>query len=126
MNRAEFEILKHFKDRLTGEKAAQGSLGFDLEEFVLYRCIIGSRAYGLETDGSDTDVRGIYIAPAEMQWSLFGAPEQFEELLLGAAKIHHDGAQGQPERTGMLLFTPCREGNDSWRGTPRHARAVSF
>jgi predicted nucleotidyltransferase len=28
---------------------------------------------------SDTDLRGIYLAPAELQWSLFGAPEQFED-----------------------------------------------
>jgi len=79
MVRAEFEILKHFKDRLSAEKPLPESLGFDLEEFVLYRCVVGSRAYGLETEGSDTDIRGIYIAPAELQWSLFGAPEQFED-----------------------------------------------
>lgn len=36
-------------------------------------------AYGLESDSSDTDLRGVYIAPAAMQWSLFGAPGQFEE-----------------------------------------------
>jgi predicted nucleotidyltransferase len=33
----------------------------------------------LDTDESDTDLRGIYLAPAELQWSLFGAPEQFED-----------------------------------------------
>ena len=41
--------------------------------------MVGSRAYGLDNDESDTDRRGIYIAPADMQWSLFGAPEQFED-----------------------------------------------
>jgi predicted nucleotidyltransferase len=40
---------------------------------------MGSQAYGLETEASDTDRRGIYVAPAELQWSLFGAPEQFED-----------------------------------------------
>jgi predicted nucleotidyltransferase len=40
---------------------------------------VGSRAYGLDGEDSDTDVRGVYLAPAEMQWSLFGAPEQFED-----------------------------------------------
>jgi predicted nucleotidyltransferase len=44
-----------------------------------YRCVVGSRAYGLDNDESDTDRRGIYLAPAELQWSLFGAPEQFED-----------------------------------------------
>lgn len=45
---------------------------------VIFRCVIGSRAYGLETAESDTDRRGIYLPPAELHWSLFGVPEQLE------------------------------------------------
>lgn len=45
---------------------------------VIYRCVIGSRAYGLATDDSDTDRRGIYLPPADLQWSLYGVPEQIE------------------------------------------------
>ena len=45
---------------------------------VIYRCVIGSRAYGLDTDESDTDRRGIYLPPADLQWSLYGVPEQLE------------------------------------------------
>jgi len=45
---------------------------------VIYRCVIGSRAYGLDDDTSDTDRRGIYLPPAELHWSLFGVPEQVE------------------------------------------------
>ena len=72
----QLEVLKHFKDRLdSGAPAA----GFDLESFIIFRCVVGSRAYGLDHDESDTDRRGIYLAPAELQWSLFGAPEQFED-----------------------------------------------
>jgi hypothetical protein len=71
------EVLKHFKDRLPGAESATGE--FDLESLVMYRCVVGSRAYGLDNDDSDTDRRGIYVAPAELQWSLFGAPEQFED-----------------------------------------------
>jgi predicted nucleotidyltransferase len=71
------EVLKHFKDRLEGGAAAQDA--FDLEQFVIYRCVVGSRAYGLDTETSDTDERGVYVAPADLQWSLFGAPEQFED-----------------------------------------------
>jgi predicted nucleotidyltransferase len=77
----QLEVLKHFKDRL-GEAQSNGqqvSPAFDLESCIIYRCVVGSRAYGLDTDESDTDLRGIYIAPAELQWSLFGAPEQFED-----------------------------------------------
>jgi predicted nucleotidyltransferase len=76
------EVLKHFKDRLGASASDTGIAappGFDLEPFVIYRCIVGSRAYGLDTDASDTDHRGIYLAPADLQWSLFGAPEQFED-----------------------------------------------
>ena len=50
----------------------------DLYEYVIYRCIIGSRAYGLEHDASDTDYRGIYLPPADLHWSLMGVPEQIE------------------------------------------------
>ena len=74
--RDQFDVLKHFKDRLPG---AGTTPGFDLEQFIIYRCVVGSRAYGLDNDESDTDRRGIYLAPAEIQWSLFGAPEQFED-----------------------------------------------
>src|SRR5215470_4146132 len=90
LTREQIDILKHFKDRLgeTGAKtsttSATGSVGtpsstFNLESFIIYRCVVGSRASGLDNDESDTDRRGIYLAPAELQWSLFGAPEQFED-----------------------------------------------
>ena len=50
----------------------------NLNERIIYRCVIGSRAYGLEDDQSDTDRRGIYLPPAELHWSLYGVPEQLE------------------------------------------------
>lgn len=76
---SQIEVLKHFKDRLGESGAGVSPANFDLEQFILYRCVVGSRAYGLDNDESDTDRRGIYLAPAELQWSLFGAPEQFED-----------------------------------------------
>ena len=45
---------------------------------VIYRCVVGSRAFGLEADQSDTDRRGIYLPPAELHWSLYGVPDQLE------------------------------------------------
>ncbi|MEM7478723.1 MAG: nucleotidyltransferase domain-containing protein [Planctomycetota bacterium] len=45
---------------------------------VIFRCVIGSRAYGLEDENSDTDRRGIYLPTAEQLWSLTGVPEQLE------------------------------------------------
>ncbi len=50
----------------------------DLYQHVIYRCVVGSRAYGLDGPGSDTDRRGIYLPPATLQWSLYGVPEQLE------------------------------------------------
>jgi uncharacterized protein len=50
----------------------------DLHAHVVYRCVTGSRAYGLENDASDTDLRGVYLPPAELHWSLYGVPEQLE------------------------------------------------
>jgi len=76
LERSQLEVLKHFKDRL-GD--GQPPADFNLEQFIIYRCVVGSRAYGLDHDESDTDRRGIYLAPADLQWSLFGAPEQFED-----------------------------------------------
>lgn len=76
LERSDLEVLKHFKDRLP---APGLGTDFELEDFVIFRCVVGSRAYGLEGKDSDTDRRGVFLAPAEMQWSLFGAPEQFED-----------------------------------------------
>lgn len=49
-----------------------------LYDHVIYRCVIGSRAYGLAGDGSDIDRRGVYLPPADLHWSLAGVPEQLE------------------------------------------------
>ena len=77
LTRDQLDVLKHFKDRLPTSDSSVGD--FNLEQLIIYRCIVGSHAYGLDNDDSDTDRRGIYLAPAELQWSLFGAPEQFED-----------------------------------------------
>ncbi len=50
----------------------------NLYDRVIFRCVIGSRAYGLDTAESDTDRRGIYLPPADLHWSLYGVPEQLE------------------------------------------------
>lgn len=42
----DLEVLTHFKDRLD----MTGAGSFDLDKHVIYRCIVGSRAYGLETE----------------------------------------------------------------------------
>jgi predicted nucleotidyltransferase len=68
--------LAEFKQH-PNRKNVESSM-IDLKERVIYRCVIGSRAYGLEDEQSDTDRRGIYLPPAELHWSLYGVPEQLE------------------------------------------------
>jgi uncharacterized protein len=60
------------------DPAGQTSAASDLHAYVIYRCVVGSRAYGLDEPGSDVDRRGIYLPPADLHWSLAGAPEQLE------------------------------------------------
>ena len=50
----------------------------DLFAHTFYRCIMGSRAYGLDDEKSDTDYRGVYLPPADLHWSLDGVPDQLE------------------------------------------------
>ncbi len=77
LHRHEFSIRKHFQG--IGSAAAEDFLAdYNLFESVIYRCVVGSRAYGLETEASDIDRRGIYLPSAELQWSLYGVPEQLE------------------------------------------------
>jgi hypothetical protein len=81
LKRGELAVLSRFQ--LGGIAAdagpREGALAeYSLQECVIYRCIVGSRAYGLDGSDSDTDTRGIYLPPADRHWSLFGVPEQLE------------------------------------------------
>ncbi|RIK67433.1 MAG: nucleotidyltransferase [Planctomycetota bacterium] len=75
--RAEFAVLKEMQS--TGlHSPTQPAPTISLDSHVIFRCVIGSRAYGLEHGESDTDVRGVFLPPADAHWSLFGVPEQLE------------------------------------------------
>ncbi len=77
LKRLEFSIRKHFQRE--GLEAPENALEeLNLFDQVIYRCVVGSRAYGLDDADSDTDRRGIYLPSAEMHWSLYGIPEQIE------------------------------------------------
>jgi hypothetical protein len=77
LRRDDFAVRKHHQ---AGEllRAEEGLSDFNLYDHVIYSCVTGSRAYGLDEDGSDVDRRGIYLPPAEAHWSLYGVPEQLE------------------------------------------------
>ena len=77
LRRTEFSILKEFKgDGI--DSAVHGMEFDDWKQFVIYRCVVGSQAFGLSNDASDVDRRGIYLPPSELHWSLYGVPEQIE------------------------------------------------
>ena len=79
--RQDVAVLAHHQAGEVGRDAggASGPLAeYDLYDHVIYRCVVGSRAYGLDDAGSDTDRRGVYLPPAERHWSLYGVPEQLE------------------------------------------------
>lgn len=77
LKRTELDVRRTAPREALAE-AGEGIAAGDLFEHVILRVVIGSRAYGLDEPGSDTDRRGIYLAPADRLWSLFGVPEQVE------------------------------------------------
>lgn len=38
--------------------------------WLIFEAIVGSKAYGLDTEKSDTDIRGIYVVPRELFYSM--------------------------------------------------------
>jgi hypothetical protein len=70
-------MLAQFKEGELGDTQITAERN-DLFARVIYRCVIGSRAYGLEGDESDTDYRGVYLPPADLHWSLYGVPTQID------------------------------------------------
>lgn len=71
--REELTIFKHLQAEIPGAPDPA-----DLFPFVIYRCIVGSTAFGLNQEGSDVDRRGFYLPPADLHWSFHGLPEQLE------------------------------------------------
>jgi len=77
LKRSEVTMLALFKEGELGESGVLAART-DLYERVIYRCIIGSQAYGLADSESDVDRRGVYLPSADQHWSLYGVPEQLE------------------------------------------------
>ena len=75
--RKQLVILAHYKQGVM-DQAGEIHAPHTLYDRVIYRCVVGSCAFGLSDDTSDTDRRGIYLPPADLHWSLYGVPEQLE------------------------------------------------
>lgn len=75
---SDFILLSKFKIREGIDLDTISHRDDELVHRVIYRCVVGSRAYGLEDENSDIDYRGIYLPPADLHWSLHGVPEQLD------------------------------------------------
>ncbi|MCX4785787.1 MULTISPECIES: nucleotidyltransferase domain-containing protein [unclassified Streptomyces] len=49
-----------------------------VRDHTVYACVMGSRAFGLATDGSDTDRRGVFLAPTPLFWGFEKPPTHVE------------------------------------------------
>jgi hypothetical protein len=78
LHRRDLAILSQFQETETGKPVVDPLAEYDLYKHVIYRCVVGSQAFGLSNDESDIDRRGIYLPPARLHWSLYGVPEQLE------------------------------------------------
>ncbi|MEM8874852.1 MAG: nucleotidyltransferase domain-containing protein [Planctomycetota bacterium] len=96
----------------------------DLWQYVCYRVVVGSRAYGLGDEGSDTDRKGVYLPPADLHWSLGGAPATLENdaeqtVAWEIEKFVRLGLSANPTAL-EILWSPVVEhsdetGDDLWR-----------
>lgn len=78
VHRSEFDLPAQVKaDDLSGLPPGVSRRG--LRAHAIYQCVIGSRAYGLDMEDSDTDRRGIYQAPTDLVLSLYEPPAQLED-----------------------------------------------
>ncbi|MFI0240686.1 DNA polymerase beta superfamily protein [Streptomyces sp. NPDC016845] len=49
-----------------------------VRDHTIYACVMGSRAFGLATEASDTDRRGVYLAPTPLFWRFDKPPTHVE------------------------------------------------
>lgn len=49
-----------------------------VREHTVYSCVMGSRAFGLATEDSDTDRRGVFLAPTPLFWGFAKPPTHVE------------------------------------------------
>ncbi len=77
LKRTEVTMLARFKEGEIGDTRLAVAQA-DLYQRVIYRCVVGSQAYGLADSHSDVDRRGVYLPAADLHWSLYGVPEQLE------------------------------------------------
>jgi hypothetical protein len=49
-----------------------------VNDHTVFSCVMGSRAFGLATEDSDTDIRGVFLAPTRLFWGFDKPPTHVE------------------------------------------------
>jgi predicted nucleotidyltransferase len=77
---------------------------------LIYETVHGSRAYGLEREGSDTDVKGVIVGPAVWYHGFLEAKEQIElsadHVLFEVRKFVRLAAAANPTILELLFTDP--------------------
>lgn len=103
------------------EVAPQHPQLFNFRKYVVLSAIVGSRVYGLDLSHSDTDIRGIYLAPKCAWNSIGGVPEQFEDHAHQLAfwelgKFIHLALKGNPTALEVVYSPMVIESGELSRG----------
>lgn len=84
----------------------------DLDRDVVFVTLAGSQAHGTAREGSDVDLRGVFVAPLELRLSLFRSVEQHEgpldgsfgETVLKGLRAHPTASLALSVKTESVLF----------------------
>ena len=127
-------VMAYFHELALRRREVEDELGEvaeDLRPWIIYRCQVGSKAFGLASEDSDDDLRGIYLPPARLHWSLRRLPEQLEfkederdEVYWEIGEVPAAGTEGQPQRAGDALDATGPAGRRDGPGTAGHAAGV--
>lgn len=75
-----------------------------VRDHTVYRCVMGSRAFGLATEASDTDLRGVYLAPTPLFWRFEKPPPTWRAR----------GTRSSPGSWSASVNWPCGPTRTSW------------
>ncbi len=87
-------------------------MSFAPERHVIFMTLAGSQAHGTAREGSDVDLRGVFVAPMSVRLSLFNPcdhhdgplPEALAERVIPRVKAHPTAARGLAYKTECALF----------------------
>ncbi|MBK9373583.1 MAG: nucleotidyltransferase domain-containing protein [Holophagales bacterium] len=84
----------------------------DLDRDTVFVALAGSQAHGTDREGSDVDLRGVFVAPVALRLSLFQSVGQLEGPLRGGVGAavhgrllaHSSASRGVSVRTECVLY----------------------